>query len=61
MSEEIRVGDRVRLDDGREGTIVSFDGRRVSSAGVQSGSARIRLDDGEEVDAGSSRITPIPS
>jgi hypothetical protein len=57
--EQLRKGDRLRLEDGREGEVIDFDGRKVGSSGGVEGSAQIRLDDGTTVDAGPTRITPL--
>lgn len=58
-STQLKKGDRVRLDDGREGEVIEFDGRKIDASGGVGGSAHVRLDDGTVVDAGSSRITKI--
>ena len=57
--EPLQTGDRVNLDDGREGEIIDFDGRAIGKSGGVEGSARILLDDGATVDAGPTRITKL--
>jgi hypothetical protein len=57
--QQLQKGDRVKLDDGREGEIIDFDGRTIGKSGGVGGSARILLDDGTTVDAGPARITKL--
>lgn len=56
---QLNKGDRVRLDDGREGEVIDFDGRQIDASGGVGGSATVRLDDGTVADFGPSRITKI--
>jgi uncharacterized protein YjbJ (UPF0337 family) len=53
------IGDRVKLDDGREGQVIEFDGRKIGESGGIGGSAKVRLDDGTIVDVGPARITQL--
>jgi len=56
---QVKKGDRVKLDDGREGEVIDFDGRKIDASGGVGGSAKVILDDRTVVDAGPSRITKI--
>jgi hypothetical protein len=49
----------VKLDDGREGEVIDFDGRKIGASGGVGGTAKVRLDDSTVVDVGPSRITKI--
>jgi hypothetical protein len=49
----------VKLDDGREGQVIEFDGRKIDESGGVGGSAKVRLDDGTIVDVGPARITQL--
>ncbi len=56
---QLKKGDRVRLDDGREGEVIDFDGRKIGASGGVGGAAKVRLDDGTVVDVGPPQITKI--
>ena len=56
---KLKKGDRVKLDDGREGEVIDFDDRKIGASGGVGGSAKVRLDDGTVIDVGPSRITKI--
>jgi uncharacterized protein YjbJ (UPF0337 family) len=57
--KQLRIGDRVKLDDGREGQVMEFDGRKIGESGGVGGSAKVRLDNGTIVDVGPARITQL--
>jgi uncharacterized protein YjbJ (UPF0337 family) len=58
-NKKLRIGDRVKLDDGRAGRVIGFDGRKVGKSGGVGGSAKVHLDDGTIVDVGPARTTRI--
>jgi uncharacterized protein YjbJ (UPF0337 family) len=57
--KQLGIGDRVKLDDGREGQVIEFDGRKIDESGGVGGSAKVRLDDGTIIDVGPARITQL--